>query len=213
MLKRLFADVGATLHAHDASGQRDVFQSRLVFPLLHFRIRAKRRVDLFRQRKKFHAAVHAFGVFSKHDLINWNVFAARVRDLVATIIERIARITLTRPHVGVEIEHLTQADDRRKIYQPFSLQFRRQFFFGFGLRFARDRAEETARGFFQCFYGAVGQCIAFLAPKFPTNLARHIFGIEFQPIQNKARGLHNIVPNSVTWHPCNSVFSHRKATL
>src|SRR5262249_16374680 len=55
--------------------------------------------------------------------------------------------------------------------------------------------------------------ITFLAPKFPTNIARHIFGIEFQPIQNEARRLHNIVPNSVTRHPRNFVFSHKRATL
>jgi hypothetical protein len=137
----LFADVGGTLVAHDASGKCDIFQSRLIFPLFHFRVRAQRGVNLFRQREKLDAAVHPLGVFSKHDLIDRHIFATGIRDLVTAEIERIARITFARPHVGVEIEHLTQPDDRRKINQPFPFQFRRQFFLRFGLRFARDRTE------------------------------------------------------------------------
>ena len=77
VLERLFANVRATLHAHDASGERDVFQARLVFPLLHLRIRAERGVNRFRQREKLDAAVHAFGIFAEHDLIDRDVFAAR----------------------------------------------------------------------------------------------------------------------------------------
>ena len=69
-LERLFADVGATLLAHDASGERDVFQARFVFPRLHLRIGAERGVNRFRQREKLDAAVHAFGVFTEHDLID-----------------------------------------------------------------------------------------------------------------------------------------------
>ena len=148
-LECLFADVSATLLAHDASGERDVFQSRFVFPLLHFRVCAQRGVNRFWQRKKFHAAVHALGVFSEHDLIDRHIFAAWIRDLVAAEIERVAGITFTRPHVGVEIEHLTQPDDRRKINQSFVFQFRRQFFLRFRLRFARDGAEKTASCFLQ----------------------------------------------------------------
>src|SRR4029077_14879809 len=83
----------------------------------------------------------------------------------------------------------------------------------FRLRFARDRTEKTASCFLQRFDCSVGQCVSFLAPEFPTDVARHIFGIEFQPIQNEARRLHDIIANSVTGHPRNSVFSHRKATL
>src|SRR5207253_6605028 len=32
--------------------------------------------------------------------------------------------------------------------------------------------------------------------------------IEFQPIQDDARGFHDIVANSVTRHPCDFVFGH-----
>src|SRR5205823_1626485 len=42
--KRFPANVGATLHAHDAGGERDILQT-LVLPLLHFRIRAQRGVN------------------------------------------------------------------------------------------------------------------------------------------------------------------------
>ena len=78
----LFANVGATLLAHNASGKRDIFLSRLIFPLLHFRVCAQRGVNRFWQRKKFHAAVHALGVFSEDDSIDRYIFAARVCDLV-----------------------------------------------------------------------------------------------------------------------------------
>ena len=40
VLERLFANVRATLHAHDPGGERDVLKSCLVFPLLHLRIGA-----------------------------------------------------------------------------------------------------------------------------------------------------------------------------
>src|SRR5262249_20455807 len=52
-----------------------------------------------------------------------------------------------------------------------------------------------------------------IAPKFPANVARHVLGIELQPIQNKARRLHHIVPDSVTRHPRNFVFSHKRWIL
>ena len=111
--------------AHDAGGERDVFQSGLIFPLLHLRVCAQRGVNRFWQREKLDAAVHSLGVFPEHNLIDWHIFAAWIRDLVAAEIERIADVTFTRPHVGVEIEHLTQPDNGRKVNQPFVLQFRR----------------------------------------------------------------------------------------
>jgi hypothetical protein len=113
----------------------------------------------------------------------------------------------------VEIEHLTQLHDGREVDQPLVFQFRSQFIFGFTLRFAGDRAEETAGSFLESFDGAIGKRVAFLAPKFPTDVARHIFGIEFQAIQHDACGLHDIVANAVTGHPCDFICSHRIATL
>src|SRR4029077_9846941 len=83
----------------------------------------------------------------------------------------------------------------------------------FRLRFARDRTEKTASCFLQRFDCSVGQCVSFLTPEFPTDVAGHILGIEFQPIQNEARRLHDIIANSVTRHPRNSVFSHKRVTL
>ena len=211
--ERLFANVSATLLAHDASGERDVFKACFVFPFLHLRIRAQRGVNRFRQREKLNAAVHSLGVFPEHDLVDRHIFAARIRDFVAAKIERVAGITFTRPHVGVEVEHLAQPDDGRKVNQPLVLQFRRQFFLRFRLRFARDRAEKSAGRFLERFDGAIGQCVTFLAPKFPADFARDVLGVEFQPIQHEARCLHDIIANSVARHPRNSVFSHRKATL
>src|SRR5437667_9622537 len=103
VIKGFFADVRATLHAHDASGKRDVFQPSFVLPFLHFWIRTQRGVNRLGQRKKFHAAVHPFGIFTEHDLIDWNVFFARVRDFVAAIIQRVARDTFAWSDDGVEV--------------------------------------------------------------------------------------------------------------
>ena len=124
-LERLFANVRATLLAHDPGGESDVFKACLVFPLLHLRIGAQRGVNRFRQWEKFNAAVHAFGIFSEHDLIDRNILAAGIRDLCATIIQRVTRITFARPHVGMEVEQLSQPHDGRKVGQPFVFQFRR----------------------------------------------------------------------------------------
>jgi hypothetical protein len=44
-------------------------------------------------REKFDSAVTTFGILAKDHLIDQNVFAARIRDLVASIIQRIARAT------------------------------------------------------------------------------------------------------------------------
>jgi hypothetical protein len=81
------------------------------------------------------------------------------------------------------------------------------------LRFARDSTEKTASCFLERFDGTIGQRVTLPAPKFPPDVARHIFGIEFQPIQNESRCLHDIIANSVTGHPRNFVFSHRESIL
>jgi hypothetical protein len=148
-----------------------------------------------------------------HDLIDRNIFSAGIRDLVSAEIERVAGITFARPHVGVEVEHLAQPDNGREVDQPLVLKLWTQFLLGFTLRFARDCAEKAAGGFFQSFHRAIGKRVAFLAPKFPANVARHILGIEFQPIEHEARRLHNIVTNSVTGHPSNFVFSHNSVSF
>ena len=178
----LLANVSTTLPAHDPGGERDVFQSSLVFPLLHLRVRAQSGVNWLGKRKELDSAVHAFGIFAKHNLIDRDVFAAGIRDLIPAIIERVAGITFTGPHVGVQIEHLAQPDDGGKVNQPFVFQFGRQFFLGFRLWLAGDGAEQTAGGFLQCLNCAIRQCVTFLAPKFPADIARHILGIEFQTI-------------------------------
>ena len=190
-----------------------MFSRPLSFHFFIFGLRTERGVNRFRQREKLDAAVHALGVFAEHDLIDRHIFAARVRDLVAAIVERVAGIAFARPHVGVEVEHLPQLDDRRKVDQPLVLEFRRQFFLRFVLRLAGDRAEEAAGRFLQRLDGAIGKRVAFLAPKFPADVARHVLGIEFQPIENDARRFHHIVADAVAGHPRDSVFSHRKATL
>ena len=107
----MLANVGTTLLAHDPSGERDILES-LVNPLLHFRIGAERGVNRFRQREKFDAAVHPFGIFAEHNLIDRHILAARVGDFVAAEVKRIAGITFTRAHVGMEIEQLTQPNNR-----------------------------------------------------------------------------------------------------
>jgi hypothetical protein len=211
--ERLFANVGATLFAHDARGKRDVFQVCLVFPFFHLRVRAQRCVNRFRQREKLDAAVHAFGIFTEHNLVDRDIFSARISDLAAAIIQRVAGVTFARPHVGVEVEHLSQPDNRRKVNEPFVFQLRRQFFFRFRLRFAGDRAEETAGGLLERLHGAIRKRVAFLAPKLPADVAGHILGVEFQAIEREARRLHDIMPDSVPGHPRNFVFSHRTPTL
>ena len=113
----------------------------------------------------------------------------------------------------MEMEQLPQADDGRKVNQAFVLQFRRQFFLCFRLRFARDRSEESARCVLKRLHRTVRKRVTFLAPKFPPDVARHVLGIKFHSIENDPRRFHHIVPNAVARHPRNSVFSHRKAIL
>src|SRR4029453_477968 len=105
----------------------------LVLPLLHLWIRAQGGVNRFRQREKLNAAVYALRIFTEHDLINRDIRAAWVCDLVTAIIQRIARLILTRPHVRVEVEQLSQPYDWREIAQCFSFEFRTQFLFRFVL--------------------------------------------------------------------------------
>src|SRR5439155_12892406 len=164
-------------------------------------------------RKKLDTAVHAFGIFTEYDLIDWLIFATRVRDLITAIVQRIAGITFTRPHVCVEIEQLPQSYDGREIAQSFSIEFRTQFLFRFILWLAGDRAEQGARCVLERLHRALRKRVSFRAPKFPADIARHILGIEFHPIENDPRRFHYIVPHAVAWHPRNSVFSHRRATL
>src|SRR5205814_8130114 len=102
----LLANVSTTLPAHDPGGERDVFQSSLVFPLLHLRVRAQGGVNWLGKRKELTPAVHAFGVFAKYHLIDRDVFATGIGDLVSPIIQRVAGITFARPHVGVNVEYL-----------------------------------------------------------------------------------------------------------
>src|SRR5438105_15555390 len=113
----------------------------------------------------------------------------------------------------MKVEHLAQPDNGRKVNQALVLEFGNQFFLGFALRFAGDRAEETAGSFLKSFHGAIGKRVAFLAPKFPADVARDILGVEFQAIQHDASCLHDIVAYSVPGHPCNFIFGHRKSTL
>src|SRR5437016_13689587 len=74
----------------------------------------------------------------------------------------------------MKVEHLAQPDNGRKVNQALVLEFGNQFFLGFALRFAGDRAEESARRFLKSFHGAIGKRVAFLAPKFPADVARDI---------------------------------------
>ena len=113
----------------------------------------------------------------------------------------------------MEIEQLAQPHDGREIDQAFALQFRDQFLFRFVLRFAGDRAEQAAGRFLQRFYGAIGQGVTFFTPKFPADVARHIFGIQFQTIEHEAGGFHNVVADAVAGHPGNFIFGHKIATL
>ena len=46
--ERLFTNVSATLFAHDTGRERNVLQSGLIFPRLHFRVCAQRGVNRFR---------------------------------------------------------------------------------------------------------------------------------------------------------------------
>ena len=194
--------------AHDAGGESDIFQSGLLFPRLHLWIGAKRGINRLGQREKLDTTVHAFGIFAEHHLIDRDVRAAWISDLGAAIIQRVAGITFARPHVRMQVEHLTQLDDRRKVNQPLGLELRNQFFLGFSLRLARDGAEKTAGSFFQGFHGAIGKRIAFRAPKLPPDVARHIVGVEFQAIQHDARRFRDIVADSVTRQPRDFVFCH-----
>jgi len=68
-------------------------------------------------------------------------------------------VTFTRPHIDVEIEHLPQPDNGRKVNQAFVLQFRRQFFLRFTLRLARDRAEESAGCFLKRLNRTIGSAL------------------------------------------------------
>jgi hypothetical protein len=113
----------------------------------------------------------------------------------------------------VEVEQLTQTNDRREIAQPFALEFRTQFLFRFVLRLAGDRAEQAACRVLERLHGAIGKRVAFLAPELPADIARHVLGIKFHSIENDSCRLHHIVPHAVARHPRNSVFSHRRATL
>jgi hypothetical protein len=76
------------------------------------------------------------------------------------------------------------------------------------LRFASDGAEESAGCFLERLDCAIWERIAFLAPKFPADIARDILGVEFQTIQHEPRRLHDIMTNSVTGHPRDFVFRH-----
>src|SRR5207244_12721971 len=78
----------------------------------------------------------------------------------------------------------------------------------FTLRFAGDGAEKATGGFLKSLDGAVRKRVAFLAPTLPADVARHVLGVEFQPIQDDARGFHDIVANHVTGHPRSFVFRH-----
>ncbi len=108
---------------------------------------------------------------------------------------------------------MAQPDNGRKVNQSFALKLRDQFFPGFVLRFAGDGAEQTAGGFLERLHRAIGKRVAFRAPKFPADVARHILGVEFQAIEHDARRLHDIVADSVPGHPRNFVFSHRITML
>src|SRR5207253_2895236 len=83
-------------------------------------------------------------------------------------------------------------------------------FFIFRLALARDRAEKSARSFLESFYSAIRKCVAFLAPKFPADIARHVLGVEFNAIQNETSRLHHVVSDAVPRHPCDFIFSHKE---
>src|SRR5207253_10303433 len=138
VIESFFTNISASLHAHDACGERDILKA-LLLPLFHLRISAQGGVNRFRQRKELNAAIHALGIFPEHDLIDRYIFPAWVRDLVPAIVQRVAGITFARPHVRVEMEELPQSYDRREIAQAFALEFRTQFLFGLVLRLAGDR--------------------------------------------------------------------------
>src|SRR5581483_5316540 len=102
-----------------------------------------------------YAAIHSFGVFAKHHLVDRHIRAGRVCDFVTPIIERIAGITFARPHVGMEMEQLSQSDDRRKIIQSFAFKLRAQFFLCFVLWLTGDGSEQRAGSVLKRLYSAI----------------------------------------------------------
>src|SRR5581483_5254045 len=121
----------------------------------------------------------------------------------------IAGITFARPHVGMEMEQLSQSDDRRKIIQSFAFKVRAQFFLCFVLWLTGDGSEQRAGSVLKRLYSAIRKCVAFFTPKFPSDVAGHVFGIKFHSIENEPSRLHHIVSHAVPWHPRNSVFGHK----
>jgi len=67
-----------------------MFSNPAVFPLLSSSGSRTGRVNWLGKPERTRPAVHAFGIFAKHHLINRDVFAAGIRDLYSPIIERVA---------------------------------------------------------------------------------------------------------------------------
>src|SRR5438034_470536 len=87
------------------------------------------------------------------------------------------------------------------------------FFICFVLCRTADRAKQSARRVLERLHRAIQKRVPFCAPKLPPDIAGNVLGVEFHSVQHDPRRFHDIVAHAVAGHPCNSVFSHRKAIL
>jgi hypothetical protein len=58
------------------------------------------------------------------------------------------------------------------------------------------------------FNSALGQWIALSAPEFPADIAVYVLGIQFNVVQYKLSGFHNVVTDTITGQPGYFVFCH-----
>ncbi len=133
-------DTMASLAREYSGGDCYVF-TRCRFKFGHLWVGLESRADFIGWICPFYPSVETFGVLTKDNHIDVGLNDIPVYP--SHIVERISFKTLARTDTEVQVEMLTEPDDRTVVNIPLILELRAEFFCGFVFGFGSDGSKKA----------------------------------------------------------------------
>jgi hypothetical protein len=164
------------------------------------------RADLFGGIGPLHTAVKAFGILTK----DHHVYVG-LNDLIPGTANHIQRIPFQSParaDADIEIEMLTQTDNRAVVNESLVPELRVEFPVSLIFWLGCDCAEKADSMRLEKIQSAAGQRISFTAPDFPSDVGMDVLGRESCSMEHPERIGKKCFPNAVAGHDYNLSFIH-----